>query len=170
MLSWLAIIVVLLGDKTDPPPVAWSTLIGAVVGGALSILGTLLVERQRGKAATRQADRHRQMEGRLAARLIVAELEDARSVLRVVIEREPYAWPPSNGFQFEGRAWAAHGGALAAAVPDKQWELVAGPYFSYRYANLLEQVHKNTAETMLSATEDAISALNEWIESVAESS
>src|SRR5579864_1155046 len=94
MLSWLAIIVVLFGEKADPPPVAWSTLIGAVVGGALSILGTLLVERQRGKAASRQADRQRTMEGRLAARLIVAELEDARSGLRVVIEREPYTWPP----------------------------------------------------------------------------
>lgn len=109
------------------------------------------------------------MEGRLAARLVVAELEDARSVLRVVIERDPYRWPPSDGFQFEAGAWVAHSAALAAAVPGRQWELVAGPYFSYRYANLLEQVGKNTAETMLVATDGAISALNEWIDSVGES-
>jgi hypothetical protein len=109
------------------------------------------------------------MEGRLAARLIVAELEDARSVLRVALERTPYTWPPSNGFQFEMGAWAAHSAALAAAVPDQQWEHIAGPYFSYRYANLLEQVRKTTAEAMLKATEEAISSLNEWIDSVSES-
>jgi len=109
------------------------------------------------------------MEGRLAARLIVAELGDARSVLRVVLERNPYAWPPSDGFQFERGAWSAHSAALAAAVPDEQWELVAGPYFSYRYANLLQKVSKPTAETMLAATEEAINSLNEWIESVSES-
>lgn len=145
-------------------------MIGAVVGGALSILGTLLVERQRGKTAAKETDRHRKMEGRLAARLIAAELEDARSVLRVVLGRVPYSWPPSADFQFEMGAWSAHSAALAAAVPDRQWELVAGPYFSYRYANLLEEVSKPTAETMSAATEDAIDSLNEWIDSVSESS
>lgn len=115
-------------------------------------------------------DRQRQMEGRLGARLIVAELEDARTVLRVVLERTPHVWPPSNGFQFQMGAWATHSAALAAAVPDRQWELVAGPYFSYRYANLLEQVTKTTAETVLAATEDAISSLREWIDSVPDSS
>jgi hypothetical protein len=108
------------------------------------------------------------MEGRLAARLIVAELEDARSVLRVVLERTPYKWPPSGGFQFQMVAWATHSAALAAAVPDRQWELIAGPYFSYRYANLLGEVSKTTGETMLAATESAISSLNEWIDSVQE--
>jgi hypothetical protein len=169
MFSWLAIIIVLWGKQSDPPVIAWSTLVGAVVGGALSILGTMLVEHRRGKAATKEAIRLQRMEGRLAARLIVAELEDARSVLRVVLERTPYTWPPSDGFQFEMGAWAAHSAALAAAVPDEQWELVAGPYFSYRYANLLQQVSKPTAETMLAATEEAINSLNEWIEAVSES-
>jgi hypothetical protein len=169
MFSWLAIIVVLGGRQSDPPPIAWSTLIGAVVGGALSILGTLLVEHRRGKAATKEAIRLQRIEGRLAARLIVAELQDARSVLRVALERTPYAWPPSDSFQFEMGAWTAHGAALAAAVPDEQWELVAGPYFSYRYANLLHQVSKPTAETMLAATEEAVHSLNEWIEAVSES-
>jgi hypothetical protein len=148
--------------------VALSTLIGAVVGGTLSLLGTVLVERQRNKAADKTEHRRRQLEGRLAARLIAAELEDAQTVLRVALQ-DPYSWPPSAGFQFQMGAWSAHSAALADAVPDSQWELVAGPYFSYRYANLLGGVKKGAAETMLNATAHAISALKEWIGSIDDS-
>jgi hypothetical protein len=168
MLSLLAIIVFLGERGNDSPPVALSTLIGAVIGGALSLLGTLLVERQRSKATDKAEHRRRQLEGRLAARLIAAELEDAQTVLRVALQH-PYNWPPSAGFQFQMGAWSAHGAALADAVPDAQWELVAGPYFSYRYANLLGNVNEGTAETMAAATGDAINALKEWIDSIEDS-
>jgi hypothetical protein len=165
MLSSLAIIIFLSDRGSDPQPVALSTLIGAVVGGALSLLGTLLVEHRRSKAADKTEHRRRQLEGRLAARLIAAEMEDAQTVLRVAL-RPPYGWPPSPGFQFQMGAWSAHGAALAAAVPDSQWNLVAGPYFSYRYANLLGNVSEGTAKTMLTATGNAIDALKEWIDSI----
>lgn len=147
---------------------ALSTLIGAVVGGTLSLLGTVLVERQRNKAADKTERRRRQLEGRLAARLIAAELEDAQTVLRVALQ-DPYSWPPNADFQFQMGVWSAHSAALADAVPDSQWELVAGPYFSYRYANLLGGVKKSAAETMLDATGHAISALKEWVESIDDS-
>jgi uncharacterized protein (DUF2062 family) len=168
MLSLLAIIIFLGGKGGSQPPVALSTLIGAVVGGTLSLLGTVLVERQRNKAADKAEHRRRQLEGRLAARLIAAELEDAQTVLRVALQN-PYSWPPNADFQFQMGAWSAHSAALADAVPDSQWELVAGPYFSYRYANLLGDVKKSAAETMLDATGQAISALKEWIESIDDS-
>lgn len=144
----------------------WSTLIGALVGGALSLLGAILVERQRGKTADKTECRRQELEGRLAARLIVAELEDARSILRVALAKKLYRWPPSDDFEFEIGAWSTHSAALAAAVPDRQWELIAGPYFSYRYANLLEEVPESTSEKMLSATDEAIEALKEWIEAI----
>lgn len=144
---------------------ALSTLIGAVIGGALSLFGTLLVERQRSRAADKAELHRRRLEGRLAARLIAAELEDGQTVLRVAL-RPPYNWPPSAGFQFQMAAWSAHGAALADAVPDSQWELVAGPYFSYRYANLLGSVNEDTAKTMLTATGDAVDALKKWIDSI----
>ena len=126
----------------------------------------MVVEHQRGKTADKTEGRRRQLEGRLAARLVVAELEDAQSVLRVALAKKPYTWPPSDDFQFEMGAWSTHSAALAAAVPDPEWELVAGPYFSFRYSNLLQEVSESTAETMLTATEDAINALKEWIASV----
>jgi hypothetical protein len=168
MLSLLAIIIFLGDNGSDPPPVALSTLIGAVIGGALSLLGTFLVEHQRSKAAGKAEHRRRQLESRLAARLIAAELEDAQTVLRVALQH-PYHWPPSAGFQFQMGAWSAHSAALAGAAPDPQWELVAGPYFSYRYANLLGDVKEGTAKTMLTATGNAISALKEWIDSIDDS-
>jgi len=165
-LSWLAIIVALQAKAVDASAVDWSTLIGAVVGGALSLLGTILVERQRGKTTNKTERRRQELEGRLAARLTVVELEDARSILRVALARKPYRWPPSDDFEFEIGAWLAHSAALAAAVPDRQWELVAGPYFSYRSANLLEEVSERTAEKMLSVTDEAIEALKEWVDTV----
>jgi hypothetical protein len=66
-------------------------------------------------------------------------------------------------------AWSAHSAALAEGVPDSQWELVARSYFSYRYANLLGGVNEDTAETMLTVTGNAISALKEWIDSIDDS-
>jgi hypothetical protein len=167
MLSWLAIIMV-LNEGSTGASVAWSTLIGALVGGGLSLTGTVLVERHRGKAAASAVDRQRRMEGRLAARLIVAELQDAQSVLRVALQRGSYSWPPSNGFQFEMGAWGAHSAALAATVPDRHWESVAAPYSAYRYANLLEQLNKDAAETLLAATENAIDLLDDWVDSIKE--
>jgi hypothetical protein len=149
--------------------VVWSTLIGAVVGGALSLIGTVLVERRRGKNAEQAETRARRMEGKLAARLIVAELEDAQSVLRVVLARETYSWPPSEDFEFQTTAWDAHSAALAAAVPDKEWELVAAPYFSLRYTNLLGDLTRDSAEKVLAASAAATKALKEWIGSIGKS-
>lgn len=129
-------------------------------------MGTLLVERQRGKTADKAERRRSLLEGKLAARLIAAELEDTQSVLRVALAGETYSWPPSPGFQFPTGAWSAHGGALAAAVSDSAWTAVAVPYFSYRYANIFKNVDKRTADTMFKATTDGVAALKEWIESV----
>lgn len=140
-----------------------------MVGGALSLIGTVLVERRRGKNAEQAERRAHRFEGRLAARLIVAELEDAKSVLRVVLSRKLYAWPPSPDFQFQTSAWSAHAAALAAAVPDKEWDLVAGPYFSFRYTNLLGDLTKDSAETMLAASSAAAESLEEWVGSIGES-
>jgi hypothetical protein len=144
-------------------------LIGAVVGGALSLIGTVLVERRRAQNAEQAEQRAHRFEGRLAARLIVAELEDAKSVLRVVLSRDPYSWPPSPDFQFQTASWSAHASALAAAVPDKEWDLVAGPYFSFRYTNLLGNLGRDSAETMLAASTTAAEALEGWVGSIGES-
>jgi hypothetical protein len=157
------------GHSGGSPSVAWSTLIGAVVGGALSLIGTVLVERRRGKNAELAERRGRQVEGKLAARLIVAELEDAQSVLRVVLARERYSWPPSDDFEFQTAAWDAHAAALAAAVPDSEWELASAPYFSFRYTNLLGDLTQDSAEKVLAASAAATKALKEWIGSIDES-
>lgn len=77
-------------------------------------------------------------------------------------------WPPSIGFEFSTTAWEVHAGALAAAVPDSEWELSAGPYFSFRYTNLLGDLTKESAEQVLAASVEAIGALKNWSVSIGE--
>src|SRR4051794_20311828 len=79
----------------------WPTVFGALVGGAVSLGTTLLVERQRSKAAGKADDLRKLADARLAARVVVLELRDMESVLRVVTDRSPFQWPPSDGFKFQ---------------------------------------------------------------------
>jgi hypothetical protein len=140
----------------------WTTLLGAVVGGCVSLATTLLVERQRSKAANTAETRRDEAAARLAGRVIALELRDIESVLRVALERSPFAWPPAADFAFAAAAWSAHAGQLGAVVPDDVWEEVALPYSSFEYANLLGSVNAASARTMLHETQSAIAALDGW--------
>jgi hypothetical protein len=155
--------------KSSGPGSFWSTLLGAVVGGAVSLGTTLLVERQRSKAAGKAEDRRTLADARLAARVVVLELRDMESVLRVAIGRSPFEWPPTAGFEFQTTAWKAHADQLGAIIPDAEWDAVAAPYSSFEYSNLLGTVNDSSAQTMLKATQDAIAQLESWLSSAATS-
>ena len=140
----------------------WPTLIGAVVGGTVSLATTLLVERQRSR---READEYRRRllaDARLAGRVIGLELSDVKSVLRVAIQQTPFRWPPSSGYELPLTAWSEYSARLGAAVSDEVWNEVALPYSSFGFANLLGSVTATTAQTMLAETEGAIKALESW--------
>lgn len=130
------------------------------------MLGTVLVERQRTKTAGKADEKRKRSEGRLAARLVAAELRDAESLLKVMLEKSPYKWPPKSGFQFSLDAWDAHAPQLAVVLPDPQWDQVATTYFAFRASNLLIDVNESSAESMRLAAATAIEALQSWTDSV----
>jgi hypothetical protein len=140
----------------------WPTVIGAAVGGSVSLATTLLVERQRTKSAAVEHRRRLVADARLAARVIRLELADAESVLRVAIQRTPFVWPPSSGYRLPTRAWSEFSARLGAAVSDAVWEEVALPYSSFEYANLLGSVTRASAATMLEETATAIRSFEIW--------
>jgi hypothetical protein len=140
----------------------WPAVVGATVGGAVSLGTTLLVERQRNKAAGKAERRKELAGGHLAARVISLELRDIESVLRVALERSPFSWPPAPDFQFGVDAWATHSGALGAVLPDDGWDVVAAAYSSFAYANLLGTVNEQSADKMLDQTQSSIKTLEAW--------
>jgi hypothetical protein len=137
-----------------------STLVGAVVGGAVSLGTTLLVERQRSKNA-QKADVHRdEITTRLAARLIALELSEIESVLHVVLKQTPFEWPPTPDFHFRTAAWETHAADLAKTLSGADWQVVALPYSSFQYANLSSGVlTQEAARTVLAETEYALTVL-----------
>jgi hypothetical protein len=144
----------------------WSTVLGALVGGSVSLGTTLLVEWQRTRAARDAENRRNLAAARLAARVVVLELRNAESVLRVAIERSPFEWPPIPNFEFTTQAWKTHYSQLSAALPDDAWNLAAVPYSSFEYSNLLRKLNQSTAQTMLETTQQAIHALECWSQRV----
>lgn len=135
-------------------------MIGAVVGGALSLSTTLLVERQKRKAANDAEERRVLATAKLAARVI--ELEEMESVLRVSVGRTPFAWPPAPGFKFSTRAWDERAGELGALVPADQWDAVAAVYSTYAYSNLFGAVSERAAQDLLGQTKEAVRVLSDW--------
>jgi hypothetical protein len=152
--------IVVLGAKNSSS--FWPTAIGAVIGGGVSLVTTLLVERQKRKAAD-ERDRQRLLaDAELAARVVILELRDVESVLRVSLERDPFRWPPTPGYSFSTKAWDEHGGHLGTVLPDPIWDAVSVPYSTYAYSNLFGNVSHATAQEMLDQTENAIDALENW--------
>jgi hypothetical protein len=140
----------------------WPTVIGAVVGGTVSLATTLFVEARRDRAAANEQKRKLLAEARLAARVIALELEDVQSVLRVAIQRTPFSWPPSPEYALPSNAWTQHSASLGAVVPDDVWDKVALPYSSFEYARLLGNVTAGSAQTLLNETTAAVKAVQGW--------
>ena len=140
----------------------WPALIGAIVGGALSLGTTLLVEYRRGRTADTERKRQLRADARLAGRVITLELSDAQSVLRITIQKAPFRWPPASGYDLPDRAWSEYSARLGAVVSSSVWDEVALPYSSFKYANLLGTMNASTAATILDETESAIGALDSW--------
>ena len=140
----------------------WTTLIGAVVGGAVSLCTTLLVERQKLIGASEEEKRRALASGKLAARVVTLELRDIESVLRVSLERSPFNWPPTTGYSFPTAAWSEYGSKLGVVLPDDRWNDIALPYSAYAYSNLFGTVSQASAQTLLDETQAAIDALEGW--------
>jgi hypothetical protein len=132
------------------------------VGGAVSLVTTLLVERQRTRASNAAEQRRAVAAARLAARVVALELRDTESVLRVAVAQSPFEWPPTPGFKFQTKAWSAHADELGAVLPDDDWNLVAVPYSSFQYSNLLDTMTAASAQTMLETTQAGIAKLEDW--------
>ena len=134
-----------------------------MVGGAVSLGTTLFVERQRTRAAEKADTRNALADARLAGRVILLELRDTESVLRVATDRTPFHWPPAAGFQFSTKAWTTYRAQLGAAAPDHHWNAVAVAYSAFEYANLFGGVTETTAKTMLDQSEAAVQVLDPWV-------
>ena len=171
MISWMiaspmlsvAMFIVLVAEKVEPGGSSfWPPLLGALLGGAVSLVTTLLVERQRTARETEQHKRKLLADARLASRVIGFELANLESVFRVALQQTPFRWPPAPGYSLSVEAWAKYGASLGAVVSDDVWEIVALPYSSFGFANLLGPVNAATAQTMLDQTTAAVKALNAW--------
>lgn len=145
--------------------IAWPALVGALVGGGVSLGTTLLVEHQRHRASSKTEERRRLAEGQLAARLVILELRDAERMLKVMLERTPFRWPPKPGFEFQTNTWSVHATQLAVVLSEAQWKATAAPYLSFRYSNLLVNLTAAAAEALLESTRSAIHELDSWISS-----
>jgi hypothetical protein len=162
MLNELTSIVV-LGAKNSSS--FWPAVAGAVVGGGVSLATTLLVERQKRKAADETDKRRLRADAQLAARVIALELRDIHSVLKVSLERSPFSWPPTPGFLFPIAAWSEYGSDLAALLPDDEWQEVAAAYSTYGYSNLFGNVNHAAAENLFQQAESALRVLEDWYRS-----
>ncbi len=154
--------IVLEGGQAKAGGSFWPALIGAAVGGAISLATTLLVEHRRARAAETDQKRRLLADARIAGRIIRLELEEVESVLRIAIQQPSFRWPPSLGYALPVKAWSEYAAKLGAVVPDNVWDEVSLPYSSFEYANLLGSVKEGSAQTMLDETSDAIKALDFW--------
>jgi hypothetical protein len=141
----------------------WAAVVGTVVGGAVSLGTTLFVGRQQTRAAEKAQERSTLADARLAGRVILLELRDTTSVLRVAIDHSPFHWPPTAGFQFSTHAWVAYRAQLGAAAPDDLWNAIAVAYSSFEYANLFSTVTETAARAMLDEAGVAVRALDPWV-------
>lgn len=162
MLS-VAMFIVSAAEKAEPDGSSfWPPLLGALLGGAVSLVTTLLVERQR---SAREIEKHKRAlltDARLASRVIGFELANLESVLRVTLKQTPFRWPPAAGYSISVDAWAKYGASLGAVVADDVWQTVSLPYSSFEFANLLGPLSAATAQTMLDETVAAVQALSSW--------
>jgi hypothetical protein len=142
----------------------WPALVGALVGGAVSLATTLLVEHQRAKNIDTERKRQLGTDARIAGRIIGLELSDIQSVLRISIQQTPFRWPPAFSYELPDRAWSEYSASLGAALSDIMWDEVALAYSSFKYANLLGSLNLATAKTMLAETEAAVRGLESWAE------
>lgn len=152
----------MLFAQTAKPASFWPAVIGAVVGGTISLLTTLLVERQKTRRVAEEERMKRLAEAQLAARVIALELADVRSVLRATVDRSPFAWPPSPDFQFPVEAWSKYSAQFAATAQDALWNQVALAYSSLSYSNLFRNVNADSAKVMLDQAVEAVAGLTAW--------
>jgi hypothetical protein len=164
MFSVVMSIVLGAAKSTSGASSFWPALIGAVVGGAVSVATTLLAERQRAKGAATERRRQLQTDAYLASRIIRLELADVESLLRVAIQQTSFRWPPSADYQLPTAAWSDYAASLAPIVTADVWEQIALPYSTFKYANLLGTVNLATARSMLAGTEAAMRALATAVE------
>jgi hypothetical protein len=142
----------------------WPALVGAVVGGTVSVATTLLAERQRAKGVTTARQQQQQADAYLASRIIRLELADVESVLRVATQQTSFRWPLSTEYELPTAAWSEYAASLARIVTTDVWEQIALPYSAFKYANLLGTMNLATARSMLAETEAATQALSTAVE------
>lgn len=139
-----------------------STLIGAIIGGLVSLGTTLLVERQRSKNLRASEDERLLDDALLAARVILLELKDIESVLRVSLDKSPYVWPPKLEFSFTTLAWDEYATQLGRKLDDENWNAIATPYSALSYVNLLGALPEDSARETLVGVQQAIAAIEAW--------
>lgn len=161
-MSNVATFIVLGAEMAKSSDSFLAALIGAVVGGAVSLVTTLLVDRQRARGASTEQRRQQLADARLSGRVIRLELAEIESVLRVAIQQTPFRWPLSSGYELRSKAWSGYSAKLGAVVADSVWDEVTLPYSLFEYANLLGSVTSASAQIMLDGIQDAIKALDSW--------
>lgn len=150
--------------KTSQTSPFWATALGAVVGGAVSLLTTLIVEHRRTVAARADKRRAEHASAVVAARLLQLELRDIESALTVALEHHPFQWPLEGGVPvLPTAAWETHAAQLAVILAPDPWEQVATPYSVFEYINLYpKQLTLEAARTALAQASDALGVVGRW--------
>jgi hypothetical protein len=135
-----------------------------VVGGAVSLLTTLIVEHRRTVAARADKRRADYASALVAARLLQLELRDIESALTVALEHQPFRWPLEGGVPLLPTAvWQAHAAQLAVILDPGPWDQVATPYSVFEYINLYpKQLTHKTASTALAQATEALRVVGRW--------
>lgn len=110
-------LVLAISDLALAIVVGAATAVGAGIGGAITGLVTLRVERQRQTLLIHRDLLGRRREAIVAARLVAESLED----VRVVFDRtlESGRWELTR---FPTEAWREHRSVLAAWLPAEEWQ------------------------------------------------
>jgi hypothetical protein len=100
------------------------TLAAVLVGGGVTLLAQLVMERRREKIDRRRQDDESEVQTRMAARLVVLDLISMLSMLKSAQETGRW-W---NELQLPVGAWLAHSEALSRSLADRTWRVVGSTF------------------------------------------
>src|SRR5690348_11599131 len=106
----------------------WQTLVAFVVGGVVTLITQLILERGRERRAQLRRSANAETETKMAARLVVLDLISVLSLLQAA--RETGRW--WNALQLPVAAWEANSQTLSRALSDEIWRSVGSTFAGAR--------------------------------------
>jgi hypothetical protein len=134
-------------------------LIGAVVGGVLSVGANVVIEATRNRRADKETTVRELSDRRQAARLVWAELKRSRLMVNSAKDGK---WP--SGVSLPTQKWLIYGDVLAAQLRTDEWEAIEEAFNALEIISLNdfeETPSLNALEGTIGMLDKAIGILNE---------